>query len=329
MPYDAFGNYQPRIRPAATAAPASPADSPAPAPRPAPRVLPIRPAPRPYVAPRRNSWEESPAVRGRAAGRVGDASITFGVELEISTATAYQDLDGKTAFGCKSDCSVHGDGREFVSPVLSGDEGLQAVENLLAYAAANRWRADNSCGYHLHLGMQNYTNAQQRNLYLAYKLTERVWRNLVAEQRSRNSYCRSIPHRARDIRSSSDIYNMIVDRYEWINISALESHTTFEVRLHQGTVDRDEVINWIIAHVRFVSAVMAMTERQVTRKFADISVAKRFVRLERLWGIPELGNFYRAKAAGRIPGLRAKAKAWRGGKTLPAAPAVSVAAVLS
>lgn len=313
MPYDDL-NYQPPPRPRR-----SPADAPAPAPR-------VRPA---YVPPRRNSWEESPAVRGRAASRVGDASITFGVELEISEANAYQDLDGKTAFGCKSDCSVHGDGREFVSPVLSGDEGLETVENLLAYAAANRWRADASCGYHLHLGMQNYSNAQQRNLYLAYKLTEKVWRSLVAEQRGRNSYCQRIPHNAGTIRASSDIYSLICDRYEWINISALESHTTFEVRLHQGTVDRDEVINWIIAHVRFVSAVVKMTEREVTRKFADISVAKRFVRLERLWGIPELGNFYRGKAAGRIPGLRSKAKAWRGGKTLPAAPAVSVAAVLS
>jgi hypothetical protein len=251
------------------------------------------------------NWETLNNVTGKTSNRIGDASLTFGVELEISRAPRYNLLDGVTPFGCKSDCSVNGDGREFVSPILSGDEGLEAVESLLAFAKSNSWVADESCGFHLHLGMQDTTEEVQRNVYLAYKLTERVWRNLASPRRAENEYCKVIPHNARRIRESSGgLQPLVRTRYEWVNISALFCHGTLEIRLHEGTIDTERVINWIIAHVRFVSAIKKMTEREITRKFADVSIARRFVRLERLWDVPALGQFYRKIANGRIAGLR-------------------------
>ena len=49
----------------------------------------------------------------------------FGIELETSDCPSHEDLRLVTCFGCKDDDSIGG--KEFISPILSSDRGLEVV----------------------------------------------------------------------------------------------------------------------------------------------------------------------------------------------------------
>ncbi len=255
------------------------------------------------------SWSKGSAVYGET-GRIVPTDITFGVELEVSYAPGYYDLQGRTVFGQKTDGSVRGDGLEFVSPILSGDAGYAAVENLLAYAESKGWSADGSCGYHLHIGMRDFDGQAQKAVAMAYALTPELWSRFVPNARKSNSYCRQLAVTPEFIENIGEggydkpMYYMACEanrheshRYVWCNFAAYEQHGTIEIRLHNGTVKPKEVLNWIKAHTHFVSVVRKMTVAQVKAMFAGKSVAGQFRALEQLWKNRDLSEFYRKRAA--------------------------------
>jgi len=257
-------------------------------------------------------------VADESGTKLGGILRRFGVELEVSFADAWRDLAGrtedrygraistgerKTPFGCKSDGSVNGDALEFYSPVLQGDAGLEAVENLCDYAAAHAWETDSSCGYHLHIDCGDLNDEQRKAVYYAYKLTESLWARFVPRNRAEeNTYCRKINLDAAQIRQDSfattfqRVRNGPNDRYVWCNLLSLDRHSTIEIRLHTGTVDKAQVTNWIKAHLSFVETVKNMTLEQIDDAFADKTVAGQFLSIERIWQDRGLSEFYRRRA---------------------------------
>ena len=73
----------------------------------------------------------------------------FGVELETSKCPDHEDIRDDTCFGCKEDGSI--DGKEFISPPLSSDRGLEAIRHFCE--VAQKFEVDKKCGFHLHLDM--------------------------------------------------------------------------------------------------------------------------------------------------------------------------------
>lgn len=227
----------------------------------------------------------------------------FGVELEVSDAPSWGGLEGRTCFGVKDDCSVNGDGLEFVSPVLQGDAGLEAVANLCDYAENAGWDCDSSCGFHLHIDAADLDDEQRKRIYYAYKLTEALWHKFVSSSRANNSYCREIHADAEEIKQWSweeclnKAEHSYDGRYIWCNIVAFYSHSTIEIRLHHGTIDKQTVLSWIKAHLRFVEVVRSMTMAQIESMFAGKATAGAMLEVERIWRDAELSRFYRGRAA--------------------------------
>jgi len=226
----------------------------------------------------------------------------FGVELEVSTARNYGQLEGQTVFGLKGDCSVGGDGCEFVSPVLQGDAGIEAVEALCEYARSHEWKCDDTCGYHLHIDMNDLDDEAKKRILYAYKLTEALWAKFVQRRRARNTYCRKISLDAADIRdqrfesSISDIEDA-VGRYCWCNTVAWHDHGTLEIRLHHGTVTQAVVVNWIRAHLRFVDLVRSLTLDQIDSMFLNKSEADAMAALEHTFDNADLVDHFRKRVA--------------------------------
>ena len=245
---------------------------------------------------------KGPNVLDTKTAKVG-ALRKFGVELEVSDAPCWEGLDGQTVFACKSDGSVDGDGLEFVSPILQGDAGLEAVASLCDYAENAGWDCDSSCGFHLHIDTADLTDEQRKRIYYAYKLTEDLWHKFVSSRRNNNSYCRNIHAEAEEIKAWD--WNECLDkadhtddgRYIWCNIIAFHSHSTIEIRLHHGTIDKDVVTAWIKAHLRFVEIVRGMTLAQLDTMFADKATAGAMLELERIWRDADLSRFYRRRAS--------------------------------
>jgi hypothetical protein len=144
---------------------------------------------------------------------------------------------------------------------------------------------------------------QKKHVYYAYKLTEKLWHRFVRSDRHGCSWCRSIPIEAPRLREMTfteirhEISRGDAGRYIWCNICSLSSHGTFEIRLHNGTVESDVVTNWIKAHVMFVERVKDMQLYRLDRRFKDKTIDAQFTALAGLWGDADLAAYYRRRAS--------------------------------
>ena len=80
--------------------------------------------------------------------RVGSERC-YGVELETECCSNHRELHGSTEWGCVYECSTPG--REFISPILQGDEGFAEIRAICCVAENNSWTTDRSCGLHVHI----------------------------------------------------------------------------------------------------------------------------------------------------------------------------------
>jgi len=176
----------------------------------------------------------------------------YGVEIETHACYQYSDLFGTVAFEAKEDGSIAG--MEFASTILYGDAGLAEIESLCKFGKDHRWVVNGSCGLHIHLDVSNEKTEQLKAIALAYYLTYHAWLKFVCDTRISNSFCAQ--HRT-DMQSLENItsftkFARLQCRYEWFNFAAYGKYKTFEVRLHQGSIDAEEICNWIRIHAIFM-----------------------------------------------------------------------------
>lgn len=222
----------------------------------------------------------------------------FGVEIETADCPKFMELANKICFDAKDDCSVAG--KEFASSILYGNDGLAAIKNLCAFAEKNDWSVDSHCGLHIHLDMSNESTKALRAITAAYYLTYDVWKQFVESRRVGNHYC------ARSYGSVTSLddtprfatYAMRQNRYEWLNLNAYSKFRTFEIRLHHGSIDGEEICNWIRAHAIFVDWAAQLSLRKVKEFFENMSKDEKFEFVSSLWksaGCGDLADYYQCK----------------------------------
>lgn len=229
----------------------------------------------------------------------------FGVEIETSSCDDYERLFGRTHWGAKTDCTVSG--KEFDSPILYGDEGLEQVEEILAFGADNDWEADDDCGCHTHYDMRDESKDQLLSIMYAYSRSIAMWARFVPYRRCSNSYSslpewgpsdlRLIVRNRPDAETFQDtIRGMNTDRYDMVNFGAYWDHTTFEVRMLEGTVDPDTICKWVTVQCRFMDAVRNMSFDELDEIF-DGSYEDNLNTLSTLIGDAELVDWLDARRA--------------------------------
>jgi hypothetical protein len=242
-------------------------------------------------------WNQKKEVKGRKHSSIG-SSRRFGIELEVCTAPRHEALQNRTSFGAKHDGSVSGESMEFVSPILSGDRGLEAVTNFCEYARQHNWRADRSCGYHLHIDVSQMDGWRRRKVAYAYAVTQRFWKRLVPSWRRNARWCANMQTRPTDWKREGSFNNLSFNntRYCWCNTSAYQRHGTIEIRLHQGTLRTREIVNWIKLHLWFVDRVSRMKWDSIDRHLTGKSPQQIYATLFRACSNKALLRFYREKA---------------------------------
>ena len=250
-------------------------------------------------------WQPKPLdVSFATYDRIG-SKRKFGVEIETSHCRRREELQEHTNFGCKDDPSVPG--REFDSPIMYGDEGLDHIVDFLAMANERDWQVDRSCGCHIHLDLRNESRDQLFHIAYAYAFTNKIWRRCVPRNMQDRPYCRPPRYRASDIEAGYDTgteyerYSYSVDRYYHVNLSAYGEHGTIEVRLLEGTLDAEVICNWITVHCRFIDAVKDLSFRDMRRLF-NHPARRNFRSLVDLIGDTDLTNWVAMRA--RQVGLR-------------------------
>ncbi len=202
--------------------------------------------------------------------RVGSKRC-FGVELETERCDNYRDLHGNTDWGCVYECSTPG--REFISPILQGDEGFDEIKTLCDTASNNGWSIDRSCGLHVHVDARDLSSDEVLQIAYAYRKTYTLWKLFVDHRRGDNSMCGSPQYTAVDIRGAEHIEDFVEsrDRFEFINWRAYLAHGSIEVRLYKGSLNAREICNWVALHTRFIDIVKDLTFDEVDDKLGSIS----------------------------------------------------------
>lgn len=191
--------------------------------------------------------------RAIRAGIDGTPSVLFptrrtiGVELEMLVPDNMDGDDIPTMWGStKEDGSLDphwGEyGVEFASIPVSGS----AISEMLtaACAAFSDARVDPSCGMHVHIDVSDLTDSQRLNIVRWWQHTEDVWFGLVNDERDGNSYCKRI--------RGLDPARLASDRYRALNTDAFYKHGTFELRLHHGTTNKQEIETFCATALNFV-----------------------------------------------------------------------------
>lgn len=221
----------------------------------------------------------------------------FGLEIETSKCPWVERIQNKTLFGCKYDATVSG--REFDSPVLQGDAGLNVIRDFCDMARSRGWEVDNCCGTHLHIDLSNTIEQDQKRIALAYLRTYPVWVNMVAENRRTNSYCAAPVYTKSQILHYTFYYLAYgTQRYFFVNLSSFIRHKTIEIRGLEGTLDKNLLVNWIKAHLRFTDTVTNCTFDEIDKLF-HCNEEQCWKNLQQMLG-PQLSRYFGRVRANRL-----------------------------
>lgn len=161
----------------------------------------------------------------------------------------------------KEDCSIHSDsGIEIVTVPTVNNEFYKLMTAIDEYLVKYEFTADNSCGLHIHIGEPHnkkdkiLSKAKNRHkILMLYNIYRDQLFSLVKPERSKNNFCFNknatlqvelLLKKAMD--SPEDYYNRYIrGRYNFINMQSYSAHKTIEIRLHHGTVNRMEIMNWV------------------------------------------------------------------------------------
>ncbi len=258
---------------------------------------------------RRDTW--APGGFRNHSGRhdkVGSARC-FGVEVETSRCDDHHELRNSDAWGCKHDCSVTGE--EFWSDILSGNGGLDAVDELCEFAASHRWAVNNACGLHVHLDMRSEDRDSLKAIAGAFRLTYEVWCAFVDSRRVDNHYCDHPEWEIEDVTGLRDNDRISYmrgagNRYQWLNLAAYSEHETFEVRLHHGSIDAKTIKNWIRGLTVFAdwAARTGLTDciRELGRGTGRADLTRKFAKLCKIWtdaGCTDLVDWFKGIASNK------------------------------
>ena len=218
------------------------------------------------------------------------AELTFGVELEciMPIGMTHRELAAKieeTGISCTSEVYNHslrshwkvvtdgslGDytrGAEVVSPILSGESGLQALTKFCNAMKAAGCTVSRTCGLHVHVGARGETLSFFKNLAATYNKFEGVIDSVLAPSRrgDSNRYARptrSLTESAERTRTlgtfvqhigqyPGSIHTRGSGRYSKLNFQSFWQHGTVEFRQHQATVEAEKATNWVLFCLRLV-----------------------------------------------------------------------------
>lgn len=194
-------------------------------------------------------------------------TLTFGVEIECNVARSsmlaaarqnrvevhyegYNHTDNDHYYKFVTDASVTGTNPiECVSPILKdnseGHESLKTALKALNEAGAS---VNSSCGLHVHVGVEEYTDKEYVNIFRNYQKMEVLIDSFMAPSRRGNcTWAKSILsfYYGREGMTKEDVRYQMGGRYYKVNPESYRRHKTVEFRQHQGTVNYEKISNWV------------------------------------------------------------------------------------
>ena len=208
------------------------------------------------------------------------SEITFGIEIETTIPCGSVSVGGYSTglpvpglpegWTAKYDGSIRTGSRrrigcEFVSPVLSGADGLRQIVEVCRTLQALGARVNRTTGLHVHAGFPaDDRKAIERLTTLVANFEQAIYASTGTHSREYGRWCQSVQSvgSAEDhIRHQADQHHGSSSRYRILNLVNLLNGTrpAVEFRAFAGTLNAKK----IIAHVR---TCLGLVERALTAK---------------------------------------------------------------
>jgi len=211
------------------------------------------------------------------------STLTFGIEIEcvgLNTRQAAHALRN-AGINCEDPGYTHAtmatwkvvtDGSlnsrsgscEVVSPVLSGSDGLTEVRTVMMVLRNAGARINESCGMHIHIGVDTLEQQEQVNIMQAYSEWQWAFTAFILERRVNGSWSKLRSRQTWDNlineweNSSDTRYTARQhDRYYAFNVASYQRHGTFELRSHHGSLNGTNACAWVALHLAFFDAAKA------------------------------------------------------------------------
>jgi len=209
-----------------------------------------------------------------------NSTLTFGIEIEcvgLSTRMAEHALRNagitcenngynhttRPVWKVVTDASLHSRNGscEVVSPVLSGSDGLTEVRTVMKVLRDAGARINESCGMHIHIGVDQLTQGHQARIIKAYGAWQWAMTAWILERRVNGNWSQlrstnATTALASDWAASNDRRYLAGrhDRYYALNVASFQRHGTFEFRSHHGSLNGQNATAWIAMHLAFIDA---------------------------------------------------------------------------
>lgn len=170
-------------------------------------------------------------------------SVQLTEDGSVHSIEEKHDDDCEGSDDCYCDIDTGEDGLEL--RILTTEKDLDVIMfKVSSVLKTIKAKVNNTCGLHVHIDMR------QRDVITATKKllgAQGTLFQMVPDARRYNSYCQYSKIEAKDV---AKVYNKKYNKFVTqegrtaINLHAYEKHKTIEVRLHEGTINAKEIINW-------------------------------------------------------------------------------------
>lgn len=156
-------------------------------------------------------------------------------------------------------------GGEAISPVGFGEDHLAVIGKVMQGLRAGGAKVNTQAGLHVHLNMKDMGREGLANFVLTWAQQEDFMYGLCAPSRRGNHYCEPISiteaeNIATQFRQSGRAYG----NRGALNITSYPKLGTFEIRMHQGTLNPKKMTAW-------VKLLMALVQVVKQNEFSDLT----------------------------------------------------------
>lgn len=196
--------------------------------------------------------------------------LTFGIELEFSCYDSsvwadFRDILTDLRLGSRWELTTDGSVNEYGSELRTkGGNSIQQIlkdfkkidERIKELRKMGKIWTDESGGFHIHLGIENWTVAQLNRFVKIFQMTQNDWYDFVTPYRRTGRAGREFCAPIRTTNLWSELESG--DRYKALNCVAIKKHTTIELRLFESTLCYWTIKNTLEIVLAFAKRVLEM-----------------------------------------------------------------------
>lgn len=156
---------------------------------------------------------------------------------------------------------------EVVSPILSGQDGMNEVRTVMMILRTAGATVNASCGMHIHLGVEHFTPRRLGAIVMGYQEWQIAFDAFITPKRQafQSAYSGKRSWQDADIlartieqcSTTSEVKTVCNHerRYKNLNVNSFKKYGTYEVRNHQGSLNGMNATAWIAFNQAFIQAV--------------------------------------------------------------------------